>query len=172
VSNLEPGAGICLQVGCCRGQGPADFVVFPLAELNAINEHTETLHLSPHITTDFLGHGVEKRPEVCTHSCEELSNMFRELSGLHVRVNQLSKTLERVVGAPWREWGVSQLNKVLQRVGCSAGEMEREILKGHPPPVSWAFRQLIVHWFETPLRSPPLRGGAGRPFGDAGLSHR
>ena len=41
---------------------------------------------------------MEKAPEVCTHSCEELSNMMKELSGLHVMVNQLSKNLERVVG--------------------------------------------------------------------------
>lgn len=41
---------------------------------------------------------MEKAQEVCTHSCEELSNMMNELSGLHVMVNQLSKNLERVVG--------------------------------------------------------------------------
>lgn len=69
----------------------------PVAEVNTISEHTETLHLSPHITTDLVGQGVEKTQEVCTHSCEELSNMMNELSGLHVMVNQLSKNLERVV---------------------------------------------------------------------------
>ncbi|XP_042523666.1 thrombospondin-2-like, partial [Dipodomys spectabilis] len=68
----------------------------PEAEANAIHEHTETLHLSPHLTTDFVGHGVQKRPDVCTHSCEELSNMMSELSGLRLMVNQLSKNLERV----------------------------------------------------------------------------
>ncbi|MEJ1275475.1 thrombospondin 2 [Cricetulus griseus] len=73
--------------GCQHSQG---------AEVNTISEHTETLHLSPHITTDLVGQGVEKTQEVCTHSCEELSNMINELSGLHVMVNQLSKNLERV----------------------------------------------------------------------------
>lgn len=75
----------------------ADHAFSPVAEVNAISEHTETLHLSPHITTDLVGQGVEKTQEVCTHSCEELSNMMNELSGLHVMVNQLSKNLERVV---------------------------------------------------------------------------
>ncbi|XP_012879964.1 PREDICTED: thrombospondin-2 [Dipodomys ordii] len=78
---------VLLKKGCRQG---------PEAEANAIHEHTETLHLSPHLTTDFVGHGVQKRPDVCTHSCEELSNMMSELSGLRLMVNQLSKNLERV----------------------------------------------------------------------------
>ncbi|KAH0516594.1 Thrombospondin-2, partial [Microtus ochrogaster] len=65
-------------------------------EVNTINEYTETLHLSPHITTELVVQGVEKTQEVCAHSCEELSNMMNELSGLHVMVNQLSKNLEIV----------------------------------------------------------------------------
>uniref|UniRef100_UPI000E55899C thrombospondin-2-like n=1 Tax=Urocitellus parryii TaxID=9999 RepID=UPI000E55899C len=73
--------------GCPGAQG---------AEINAISEHTETLHLGPHTTTEFVGQGVAKRPEVCEHSCEELGHMINELSGLHVLVNQLSENLRRV----------------------------------------------------------------------------
>ncbi|KAG3290601.1 thrombospondin 2 [Ictidomys tridecemlineatus] len=73
--------------GCPGAQG---------AEINAISEHTETLHLGPHVTTEFVGQGVAKRPEVCEHSCEELGHMINELSGLHVLVNQLSENLRRV----------------------------------------------------------------------------
>lgn len=75
----------------------ADRAFSPVAEVNTINEYTETLHLSPHITTELVVQGVEKTQEVCAHSCEELSNMMNELSGLHVMVNQLSKNLEIVV---------------------------------------------------------------------------
>ncbi|XP_052606687.1 thrombospondin-2 [Peromyscus californicus insignis] len=79
---------ILSKKGCQHSRG---------AEVNTISEHTETLHLSPHITTDLVvGQGVEKTQEVCTHSCEELSNMMNELSGLHVMVNQLSRNLEKV----------------------------------------------------------------------------
>lgn len=56
----------------------------------------------------MVGQGVEKTQEVCTHSCEELSNMMNELSGLHVMVNQLSKNLEKVVGTWWRVEVVSK----------------------------------------------------------------
>ncbi|XP_047414234.1 thrombospondin-2 [Sciurus carolinensis] len=73
--------------GCQQGPG---------VEINAISEHTETLHLSPHVTTELVGQGVEKRPEVCHHSCEELGSMISELSGLHVMVNQLSENLRKV----------------------------------------------------------------------------
>lgn len=83
------------------GDRPQDsaltLLCFPLAEVNAISEHTETLHLSPHITTELVGHGVDQRPEVCEHSCEELANMMRELSGLHVLVRQLDDNLRKVV---------------------------------------------------------------------------
>lgn len=43
--------------------------------------------------------GAEQRPGVCEHSCEELSSMVSELSGLRVIVNQLHENLHKVVGA-------------------------------------------------------------------------
>ncbi|XP_053447927.1 thrombospondin-2 isoform X2 [Nycticebus coucang] len=73
--------------GCQQGQG---------AEVNAISENTETLHLSPHVRTEYVGPSAEQRPPVCEHSCEELENMINELSGLHVIVNQLNENLKRV----------------------------------------------------------------------------
>lgn len=71
----------------------------PSAEANAISENTETLHLSPMVTMDHVGRSAERGPEVCEHSCEELGSMIRELSGLHVIVNQLHENLRKVVGA-------------------------------------------------------------------------
>lgn len=71
----------------------------PLAEANAINENTDTLHLSPQINTEYVGQSSEKRPEVCERSCEELGSMINELSGLHVIVNQLHENLRKVVSA-------------------------------------------------------------------------
>uniref|UniRef100_A0A8C5UZN7 Thrombospondin-2 n=1 Tax=Microcebus murinus TaxID=30608 RepID=A0A8C5UZN7_MICMU len=73
--------------GCQQSQG---------AELNAISENTETLHLSPHVTTEYVGAGAAPRPPVCERSCEELGTMISELSGLHVLVNQLNENLKRV----------------------------------------------------------------------------
>lgn len=43
--------------------------------------------------------GAEQRPGVCERSCEELSSMVSELSGLRVIVNQLHENLHKVVGA-------------------------------------------------------------------------
>ena len=85
--------------GC--GQRPAGslFRVFPAAEANAISENTETLHLSPPVSMEHVGRGEDKGPEVCEQSCEELGSMIRELSGLHVIVNQLHENLRKVVGA-------------------------------------------------------------------------
>lgn len=99
---------------------------FPAAEANAISEDTETLRLSP-VGAEFVvpgtehvvpgaehvvrstehvvpgaGHlvpGAEQRPGVCERSCEELSSMVSELSGLRVIVNQLHENLHKVVGA-------------------------------------------------------------------------
>uniref|UniRef100_G1U1Q1 Thrombospondin-2 n=1 Tax=Oryctolagus cuniculus TaxID=9986 RepID=G1U1Q1_RABIT len=73
--------------GCQHGRG---------AEINAISEHTETLHLSPHLSAEHTGQSLQPRPEVCEHSCAELGNMISELSGLHLLVDQLSENLRRV----------------------------------------------------------------------------
>lgn len=51
------------------------------------------------VTMEHMGPSAEKGPEVCEHSCEELGSMIRELSGLHVIVNQLHESLRKVVGA-------------------------------------------------------------------------
>lgn len=106
---------------------PTDRALSPLAEVNTISEHTETLHLSPHITTDLVvGQGVEKTQEVCTHSCEELSNMMNELSGLHVMVNQLSRNLEKVVSTWWMA--------ELEREGCGdRGQSVMEASRARSP---------------------------------------
>lgn len=71
----------------------------PLAEVNAISENTETLRLSPQGTTEYVGRGADQRPQVCERSCEELSGMVTELSGLHAVVSQLHESLRKVVGA-------------------------------------------------------------------------
>lgn len=68
-------------------------------EANAISENTETLQLSPAVTTAYEGPGVEERPGVCARSCEELGSMASELSGLRLVVNQLHENLRKVVGA-------------------------------------------------------------------------
>ncbi len=82
-----------------RGRWAHCFHVLPAAEANAISEDTDTLHLSPPGSTEYVGQGAEKAPEVCEHSCEALGSMIKELSGLHVVVNQLQENLRRVVGA-------------------------------------------------------------------------
>ncbi|XP_023377508.1 thrombospondin-2 [Pteropus vampyrus] len=96
---------------------------FPAAEANAISEDTETLRLSPpgtehvvpgaehvvpgaehmvpsteHVVsgTEHVVPGAEQRPGVCERSCEELSSMVSELSGLRVIVNQLHENLHKV----------------------------------------------------------------------------
>lgn len=115
--------GLTLQSACSTNRD----LSLP-AEVNTISEHTETLHLNPHITTDLVSQGVEKTQEVCTHSCEELSSMMNELSGLHVMVNQLSKNLEKVVGAWWRGEVASKggENMVVCQ-GCLRGQPSLEL---------------------------------------------
>lgn len=74
---------------------------FPLvlpAEVNTINESTEILHLSPAVTTEYVGEKSEKA-EFCDRSCEELGTMFTELTGLRIVVNNLADNLQKVVGA-------------------------------------------------------------------------
>ncbi|ELK36606.1 Thrombospondin-2 [Myotis davidii] len=73
--------------GCPQSQG---------AEANAISENTETLHLSPAVTTAYVGPSAAQRPGVCERSCEELGSMASELSGLRVVVNQLHESLRKV----------------------------------------------------------------------------
>ncbi|ELW69074.1 Thrombospondin-2 [Tupaia chinensis] len=73
--------------GCQQGRA---------AENNAISEATETLRLGPQVATEYVGLSAARRPEVCEHSCEELTRMVRELSGLHVTVNQLNENLNKV----------------------------------------------------------------------------
>lgn len=74
---------------------------FPLllpAEVNTINESTEILHLSPAVTTEYVGEKPEKKAEFCDRSCEELGTMFTELTGLRIVVNNLADNLQKVVG--------------------------------------------------------------------------
>ncbi|XP_016068437.1 PREDICTED: thrombospondin-2 [Miniopterus natalensis] len=73
--------------GCQQGQG---------AEANAISENTETLHLSPAVTSAYVGQNAGERPGVCERSCEELGSMVSELSGLRLVVNQLHENLRKV----------------------------------------------------------------------------
>lgn len=73
---------------------------FPLllpAEVNTINESTEILHLSPAVTTEYVGEKPEKKAEFCDRSCEELGTMFTELTGLRIVVNNLADNLQKVV---------------------------------------------------------------------------
>lgn len=66
------------------------------AEVNTINESTEILHLSPAVTTEYVGEKPEKA-EFCDRSCEELGTMFTELTGLRIVVNNLADNLQKVV---------------------------------------------------------------------------
>lgn len=141
--------------------------LFPLAEVNTISEHTETLHLSPHITTDLVVQGVEKAQEVCTHSCEELSNMMNELSGLHVMVNQLSKNLERVVGTWWRvevenEGSGDRQQSVRKASGASP-------LAASPDSQSGLWGPILHCFGETLIRKPHQGDTQIRPFRNPGL---
>lgn len=67
------------------------------AEVNTINESTEILHLSPAVTTEYVGEKPEKKAEFCDRSCEELGTMFTELTGLRIVVNNLADNLQKVV---------------------------------------------------------------------------
>lgn len=106
----EPGAAPRCRPGC-PGPGGSLSSVRPAAEANAISENTETLHLSPPVSTGHVGLGAEKGREVCEHSCEELGSMIQELSGLHVIVSQLHENLRKVVGAraAWLEGDQARL---------------------------------------------------------------
>lgn len=73
------------------------FILLLPAEVNTINESTEILHLSPAVTTEYVGEKPEKA-EFCDRSCEELGSMFTELTGLRIVVNNLADNLQKVVG--------------------------------------------------------------------------
>lgn len=73
------------------------FLLLQLAEVNTINESTEILHLSPAVTTEYVGEKTEKKAEFCDRSCEELGTMFTELTGLRIVVNNLADNLQKVV---------------------------------------------------------------------------
>lgn len=72
------------------------FILLQLAEVNTINESTEILHLSPAVTTEYVGEKTEKKAEFCDRSCEELGTMFTELTGLRIVVNNLADNLQKV----------------------------------------------------------------------------
>lgn len=74
------------------------FLLLLPAEVNTINESTEILHLSPAVTTEYVGEKPEKKAEFCDRSCEELGTMFTELTGLRIVVNNLADNLQKVVG--------------------------------------------------------------------------
>lgn len=128
---------------------------FPAAEANAISEDTETLRLSPpgtehvvpgaehvvpgaehvvpsteHVvsSTEHVVPGAEQRPGVCERSCEELSSMVSELSGLRVIVNQLHENLHKVVGA--RGPGPSTVSPVVTSTTRQTVWGLREALQG------------------------------------------
>lgn len=73
------------------------FLLLLPAEVNTINESTEILHLSPAVTSEYVGEKPEKA-EFCDRSCEELGSMFTELTGLRIVVNNLADNLQKVVG--------------------------------------------------------------------------
>lgn len=73
------------------------FLLLLPAEVNTINESTEILHLSPAVTSEYVGEKPGKA-EFCDRSCEELGSMFTELTGLRIVVNNLADNLQKVVG--------------------------------------------------------------------------
>ncbi|KAM4693259.1 thrombospondin-2 [Discoglossus pictus] len=64
-------------------------------EVNTISEKAEILHLAP-ITTEYVGQKAEKQEAFCGRSCDELGNMFTELTGLRIVVNTLFDKLQKV----------------------------------------------------------------------------
>lgn len=63
-----------------------------------MSESTEILAVSPSITTNVIGQKTDEvGPDMCEHSCEELSTMFQELNGLRVVVSNLIDGLQKVV---------------------------------------------------------------------------
>lgn len=63
-----------------------------------MRESTEIVDVSPSITTNVIGQKTDEvGPDMCDHSCEELSAMFQELNGLRVIVSNLNDGLQKVV---------------------------------------------------------------------------
>ncbi|XP_051667091.1 thrombospondin-2 isoform X3 [Manacus candei] len=90
--------------GCQRSQS---------TEVNTINESTEILHLSPEITTEYVGEKPGKA-EFCDRSCEELGSMFTELTGLRIVVNNLADNLQKVSEENQIMWELIGPNKTLK----------------------------------------------------------
>ncbi|XP_054018784.1 thrombospondin-2 isoform X1 [Dryobates pubescens] len=91
--------------GCQRSQS---------TEENTINESTEILHLSPAVTTEYVGEKSEKKAEFCDRSCEELGTMFTELTGLRIVVNNLADNLQKVSEENQIMWELIGPNKTLK----------------------------------------------------------
>lgn len=67
-------------------------------DTNIVRESTEIVDVSPSITTNVIGQKTDEvGPDMCEHSCEELSAMFQELNGLRVVVSNLIDGLQKVV---------------------------------------------------------------------------
>ncbi|RLV76526.1 hypothetical protein DV515_00016885, partial [Chloebia gouldiae] len=86
---------------------------FRVAEVNTINESTEILHLSPAVTTEYVGEKPEKA-EFCDRSCEELGSMFTELIGLRIVVNNLADNLQKVSEENQIMWELIGPNKTMK----------------------------------------------------------
>uniref|UniRef100_A0A8C9F108 Thrombospondin-2 n=1 Tax=Pavo cristatus TaxID=9049 RepID=A0A8C9F108_PAVCR len=85
-----------------------------ISEVNTINESTEILHLSPAVTTEYVGEKTEKKAEFCDRSCEELGTMFTELTGLRIVVNNLADNLQKVSEENQIMWELIGPNKTLK----------------------------------------------------------
>ncbi|OWK49438.1 Thrombospondin-2, partial [Lonchura striata] len=108
------------------------FILLLPAEVNTINESTEILHLSPAVTTEYVGEKPEKA-EFCDRSCEELGSMFTELTGLRIVVNNLADNLQKVVvrqDGGWSHWSPWSSCSVT----CGVGNITRIRLCNSPIP--------------------------------------
>ncbi|OCT77930.1 thrombospondin-2 [Xenopus laevis] len=82
-------------------------------EVNMINEKTEILHLTP-MTTEYVGQKIDKQNDFCDHSCDELRNMFTELTRLRILVNNLLDNLQKVSEENQVLWELIGPNKTLK----------------------------------------------------------
>uniref|UniRef100_F7C8Z2 Thrombospondin-2 n=1 Tax=Xenopus tropicalis TaxID=8364 RepID=F7C8Z2_XENTR len=83
-------------------------------EVNAISEKTEILHLSPMTMTEYVGQKIDKQVDFCDHSCDELGNMFTELTRLRILVNNLLDNLQKVSEENQVLWELIGPNKTLK----------------------------------------------------------
>ncbi|XP_069091078.1 thrombospondin-2 isoform X1 [Pleurodeles waltl] len=83
------------------------------AEVNAINENSEILHLT-RVTTEYFDQKVDKKEEFCDRSCDELGTMFTEMSGLRVVVKNLVDNLQKVSDENQVLWELIGPNKTLR----------------------------------------------------------